>query len=84
MSFKSRNDGLQYGWCATAVADTPTEARAFMVTDDTSGNAVEIKVDATATAVVLYCNKGQIYPIGGPAMQIVSTNTTADTVVFLR
>ena len=82
MSFKFRNDGLQYGWCATAVADTPTEARAFMVTDDTSGNDVEIKIDATA--VVLHCNKGQIYPIGGPAMQVISTNTTADTVVFLR
>ena len=80
----SYNNGLQYTSVATAVADTETEARAFMVTDDTSGNNVEVQTSSMSSGVVLYCTKGVIYPIGGGSMQILSDSTTADTIVFLK
>ena len=84
MSIKSYNDSIQYTWAEAAVADTPAEIRAFIVTDDTSGNVVEIQTSSMSAGVSLYCVKGVIYPIGGPSFQVLSANTTADSVVFLR
>ena len=80
------SDGLTYKLFKTITPhDTTvqTEVSAFMVTDDTSGNAVKITgIDSDSEAVVLHCVKGVVYPF--EVSLIWSTGTTADTIVSCR
>lgn len=80
------NNGLNYNTLVSITPNDSTELnlRAIQVTDDTSGNAVAIKIGDMASSVVMYCTKGVIYPVGGKDIIVLSTGTTADTIIGFR
>lgn len=77
------NDGMNYNWAAAVTPSDSTELyfRAFYV--GTAGNVAVTLAGGTAVTFV-GCLAGVIYPVGGRASQIMSTNTTASNIVVLR
>lgn len=86
MSNTNYNDGLHYThvFAITPGDSTQIDVRAIMVTADTSGNAVAIKTASMDSAVTMYCIKGVLYPVGGKDAIVLSTGTTADTVIGFK
>ena len=81
---KFHNDGLQYTRALSVTKSDSTELdiRAFMV-----GGAGDVAIQTAsmdAAVTLTGCLAGVIYPIGGGAIKIMSTNTTATSIVGLR
>lgn len=77
------NDGINYSFAAAVTPHDSTELdfRAFFV-----GGAgdVAVKLNGGSAVTLTGCLAGVIYPIGGKKSQIMSTNTTATSIVLLR